>query len=215
VEPYRFRGVAASASPIRTPARWRIRDRSARGDSDTSGLRPRLVHPITAAARPWSSVKSATRPFIENDRSGTGSKQRPLASCFRSKDSRAVLRGADGKGRSRLPVTAVALRASKRTPAYAVPRRPPTPPRARDPKRAPFNLINPAACPEPRKLVDELRNGHRGTDGGVGLERVAGFLGSLPGGGTNQGQPIDDSIASTSPGRGHHRYPANRDAISL
>ena len=67
--------------------------------------------------RLWSSVKSATRPFIENDRRGTGSKHRPLASRLRSKDSRAVLRGAEGKGRSRLPVTAVALRASKRTPA--------------------------------------------------------------------------------------------------
>ena len=38
-------------------------------------------------------------------------KHRPLASCLRSKDSRAVLRGADGKGRSRLPVTAIALQA--------------------------------------------------------------------------------------------------------
>jgi hypothetical protein len=53
-------------------------------------------------------------------------KHRPLASRLRSKDSRAVLRGADGKGRSRLPVPAVALRASKRTPAQAVPRQPPT-----------------------------------------------------------------------------------------
>src|SRR5262245_29116313 len=33
------------------------------------------------------------RPFIENGRNATCSKQRPLASCLRSKDSRAVLRG--------------------------------------------------------------------------------------------------------------------------
>jgi hypothetical protein len=42
-----------------------------------------------------------------------------------------VLRGAEGKERSRLPVTAVALRASKRTPASAVPRWPPTLPHVR------------------------------------------------------------------------------------
>ena len=33
---------------------------------------------------------------------------------------------------------------------------------SRCPKRVPFNLINPAAYPEPRKLADELRNGHLG-----------------------------------------------------
>src|SRR4051794_14757236 len=59
------------------------------------------------------SERSATRPFIENGRSGTRSKHRPLASRLRSKDSRAVLRGADGKGRSRLPVTADAYGLTK------------------------------------------------------------------------------------------------------
>jgi len=48
---------------------------------------------------------------VADEGSGTRSKHRPLASRLRLKDSRAVLRGADGKGRSRLPVTAVALRA--------------------------------------------------------------------------------------------------------
>src|SRR5271157_3311965 len=56
---------------------------------------------------------------------GVISKHRPLASRLRSKDSRAVLRGADGKGRSRLPVTAVALRAHE--PRHKpIPRQPPT-----------------------------------------------------------------------------------------
>ena len=76
------------------------------------GKKPPWIKRMAApAARPWLSVKSVTRPFIENDRSGTSSKHRPLASRLRSKDSRAVLRGADGKGRSRLPITTVALRA--------------------------------------------------------------------------------------------------------
>ncbi len=53
------------------------------------------------------------------------SKHRPLASRLRSKDSRAVLRGADEKGRSRLPVAAVALRAHE--PRHKpIPRQPPT-----------------------------------------------------------------------------------------
>src|SRR5271157_4669188 len=66
------------------------------------------------------SERSATRPFIENDRSGTHSKHRPLASCLRSKDSRAVLRGADGKGRSRLSARTYEPRHKP------IPRQPPT-----------------------------------------------------------------------------------------
>ncbi len=46
--------------------------------------------------------------------------QRPLASCLRSKDSRAVLRGAEGKGRSRFPARAYEPRHKP------IPRQPPT-----------------------------------------------------------------------------------------
>ena len=87
---------------------------------DRARNRPGSSGWLHAAARPWSSAKSATRPFIENDRSGTHSKHRPLASCLRSKDSRAVLRGADGKGRSRLSARTYELRHKP------IPRQPPT-----------------------------------------------------------------------------------------
>ena len=56
---------------------------------------------------------------------GVITKHRPLASRLRSKDSRAVLGGAEGKGRSRLPVTAAALRAHELR-HKPIPRQPPT-----------------------------------------------------------------------------------------
>ncbi len=50
-----------------------------------------------ATAKPWSSANTAMRPFIESGPHGVGSSNRSLESCLRSKDSRAVRRGAVGK----------------------------------------------------------------------------------------------------------------------
>ncbi len=73
----------------------------------------------------WSDDPDVKVREMRNAETVLGVIHRPLASRLRSKDSRAVLRGADGKGRSRLPVTAVALWAHE--PRHKpIPRQPPT-----------------------------------------------------------------------------------------
>ena len=48
--------------------------------------------------RPWSPVARATRHYTANSQGNAMFRHRSLESCLRSKDSRAVWRGAVGKG---------------------------------------------------------------------------------------------------------------------
>jgi hypothetical protein len=91
---------------------------------------------VRDAHRPEPTCLSSTGELIDIERvpisseGGRRKRTRKGTSLAAYPTSSPVWGEADGKGRSRLPVTAVALRAGKRTPASAVPRRPPTLPGA-------------------------------------------------------------------------------------
>ena len=71
----------------------------------------------------WATTETSRYARCETEPGShprTRVRHRPLASCLRSKDSRAVLRGAEGKGRSRFPARAYEPRHKP------IPRQPPT-----------------------------------------------------------------------------------------